>query len=1719
MRPKVIVMVMMMVYAFSVASFAMSPSTVGLADDSMQTSTGVPTKVSVSAYPNGTSNALTLEIPENEAVTGLELRIQPDTLHRNEIVTWSGTSDWNATGTNQDRINVNQSGLQMLPKKWEWDFETGPSNAPQGWTLGNGWLWGYDTSMGQSAGVHGGTKAIYTYNGNYPNNIPSSGYFATSPVIDCGGCSGNWRLKYWKKLGIESYYFDDAQVHVKDQQGAWRTVWDWNSYSTNPTSWTQMNHDITQYATGNSNLQIRFKLGRTDGSVTYTGWNVDDVSVEPSSGGGGSDAANWTSPSFGPAITGTNGMTPGAYGQMSIDAMIPNNAILRTSILDGRSNTPIPGFDNLEDLHLDLGPIDSNLHPELKVHLYFATPNGAQTPIVHGIHLNGRIATTFEVDPSSMGWTLTGSNWDGDSINGGTATSPVYTSSRAISQIALSTSGSGTTAEYSVDGGTWSSIATTSTTVLNEIAETVQFRFSGSSMDLASFQADLIPGLTGDEMMIDIGADGISEWNFEHIAVGSLGWQDLFANGQRSIGVNFGGQGGQLDVPILLPEDGIDSLSFVASPGALPPPGFNWTLIADGTEVASGSPSLSTIGTNRINLTASEINDLNTAISGITVTNGPADLPHVEVTLRLESPAGSYRISSLNARSTPTIDLAFGPGSPIVMAVNDVIPTSPLTGLTRLVTVPFVFDLPAAISVTIIDLESSSSFTTDVMSFANVTTTISPSYQWMEVHTSHTVEDGLPAEIQIDIDAIQHSATVTMDITQNTHSITQRGNFPGDLLILHPDDAYEHWLNGSNVDSIFRFMINASWDDEPEVRIKSRIVLDDGRRSVPKIQMIGIGPRNGIENDVMLRTWSILNDLDVAVPLSESYLKSDADIAILAELGFPDTDNSLAPRTGDVTVHLHLNGEEIANTSQIDEGVARFDIKTPMTTGDVEYEISISSHHGAEISYALPTNRTFTVDSIQPEVVGMNIARIDHLQQNPAQTLRFEIFDRPILPSNIALMLWREWEDDLNGDGHPDADEYKERPIQIPWNRTQANGNYTIVLDDRLAPDGALVYGYLIGADPAGNALTNNGAPGTEQTLFVYQLKTDGAPLLSEEGVFETENLGYLHPGTDYTLRMPLFEPNGHADIETAEIQLASNSQTDLMPIIWSTENGTCASGSANFDYLDCRMISENEEPLTPFTMNSILEVDFRLGWNIAVEDELRREPTLEVIDHAGQSAWRSYPELRWRFSPDLAIDSNSIHLNPYEGTSSLEGAWMRPNGLMGLNGTVVFPSSGLSPSQAFTVSIIFDGSEVQIETDNEGRWSTELNAPLESGDHPLVFELIGLPPQSRDMTDPLATLLWVTVDGDDPRPSAIVSPRTTSVISIEELDNLTIELTIDEQGEIDPDNMDLNWALVKRNDASRTVAQGSTPLHVSSSSLSGKSIPATSIIEVSGDIPNSAFMEALELRVWVSGADRAGNQYTATAAFNSAQSPFAVWEVEILGPEFAIMEDLVYSKRSGVTIGESLTISADVRNIGELDGQVGIKFIAESTDGRQIEINQEPIPVDIRQGERMTVPVDWSPNSDGRYVILVYLDGDLSATGDPLDVLQPVDEGLLSGDDLGFTLIIGLMFILLAVILVGVVMVAVRNGGDGDDWDDYDEEVWDHTDEFEKEEAIQKDREREEIAKARAESTPRPQPKQQPSTGADPRLEGMDRKTYDYWAQQGYSHQQIVDWWSQSNM
>ena len=57
-------------------------------------------------------------------------------------------------------------------------------------------------------------------------------------------------------------------------------------------------------------------------------------------------------------------------------------------------------------------------------------------------------------------------------------------------------------------------------------------------------------------------------------------------------------------------------------------------------------------------------------------------------------------------------------------------------------------------------------------------------------------------------------------------------------------------------------------------------------------------------------------------------------------------------------------------------------------------------------------------------------------------------------------------------------------------------------------------------------------------------------------------------------------------------------------------------------------------------------------------------------------------------------------------------------------------------------------------------------------------------------MTDPALTLRWITVDGEEPRPNEIIAPRTSATLPIANLQNLTLEMTINEQGEINRDEI-----------------------------------------------------------------------------------------------------------------------------------------------------------------------------------------------------------------------------------------------------------------------------------------------------------------------------------------
>ena len=118
---------------------------------------------------------------------------------------------------------------------------------------------------------------IGTYIGAcYPNSM-SQTYWLESPEIDCSGKT-NCQLQFYSLSGVESPSFDHLYIDVSTNGGAtWINIYS-NTYSLVETIWTLRNYPIPQ-ADNIANLKVRFGIGVTDGSVTYGGWNIDDLTV------------------------------------------------------------------------------------------------------------------------------------------------------------------------------------------------------------------------------------------------------------------------------------------------------------------------------------------------------------------------------------------------------------------------------------------------------------------------------------------------------------------------------------------------------------------------------------------------------------------------------------------------------------------------------------------------------------------------------------------------------------------------------------------------------------------------------------------------------------------------------------------------------------------------------------------------------------------------------------------------------------------------------------------------------------------------------------------------------------------------------------------------------------------------------------------------------------------------------------------------------------------------------------------------------------------------------------------------------------------------------------------------------------------------------------------------------------------------------------------------
>ncbi len=166
------------------------------------------------------------------------------------------------------------------------DFST-----DKGWSGYGAGGWERDTATA-SAGCSGGqdpssdhtTTADDFIIGNYigacyPNSMAQT-YWLASPVIDCSNSSG-CSLEFWSLSGCESSSYDHMYIEAFDGS-TWFNLYN-NAASFTESIWTLRSYALPQ-ATNNPDFQLRFGMGTTDGSVTYQGWNIDDLAIN----------CNWT---------------------------------------------------------------------------------------------------------------------------------------------------------------------------------------------------------------------------------------------------------------------------------------------------------------------------------------------------------------------------------------------------------------------------------------------------------------------------------------------------------------------------------------------------------------------------------------------------------------------------------------------------------------------------------------------------------------------------------------------------------------------------------------------------------------------------------------------------------------------------------------------------------------------------------------------------------------------------------------------------------------------------------------------------------------------------------------------------------------------------------------------------------------------------------------------------------------------------------------------------------------------------------------------------------------------------------------------------------------------------------------------------------------------------------------------------------------------------------
>ena len=1613
-------------FVLLMATMPWAPATpAALPETKAFSSLGEASTIVIGGADGGLDDRVEVDVDDGRSIARVDLTLESAALGRSTGADLRGPSDFDATGAVYDGVDVNGSALSILPDGAFWDFE----DPNHGWTLGgsNVWKHGFDSTLGSASGVFSGQNALYTYDGNYP--YMSTTYWATSPDIACNGCAGTWELSFMRRLGIESSSWDHVYVQVKNAQGNWVQIWT-NTGTINEGSWTSQTYDISNHVAANPNFAVRFGLGPTDYSVHFTGWNIDDVRIEPAGGVTGTGEGSWTSAPFGPEVDGA------PHARLMMDANVPDGALLEATVLDAMTGTPVPGFTDLEVTTMDLGAIDAAEHPLLRLHLELE--EGAEGgPSVGSIAYGGRMLHELDVVPLATWTDASGtdapsagaySSTNGAFSGASTFTSPLTTHRSGIGAIRNSCDLSGGLLEVRLDGDAWTEIPDGGgLVVLDDIAHTAELRIrleAGNSLwTLKHFEVDLLPSPAPTGAMVDIGADGTGEWGLIEPEHGRLGLQDrLMSGGLWTEGTLTGGS--EVSFPFLLPADGVNALSMMVDVMSGQADRLDLDLRVNGETVVPAFDVRPFVDDGEVHLSPTDLATLNTKMSGQR-DEGPSGLDFVEVEAVLSGPASANAavvFGGLFAPYDAVMSTSLLPGHPLVVALNGALGEALPSNGVRTVALPISLGAPGAVQFTVDDLRTTSSVEVLGLSMSPDVETLVPgdqvyrfnaTFDATRLGTTSFASDMLTQGW--DVRMVLHAPGAKAEVTCPVSSLPLTGeemsacSTSGQALLWSIPDAKGHLMLGGSgaqawVDAAF--FLPVSWADETSAVFSISLVSPAGPM-LPASRTFGAGSAMGIEPDVGLEDWWIETSTGYRAHPSEPWLAPGDVGTIHIQVGFEDLPDAARPRMGDVLVRARLNGVDIGSTSSLIGGHASFPFTAPSFVPEVEVRIDVEPLKGQDRADAVDSSTTFGLDGVAPLLLSSSTEATAHLPADEVHEHNVLIGDRPRLPSSGHVHLWRSWVDDLNGNGLIDLDEAVARDLTVPESLTDLQGTYGFALDASRAPFGGWYAFWYDVADQAGNVLRDVG--NRSSPMSMVQVNQDGAPSVGNDASasWSVASPTWLHPSEVVTLSVPLGDANGLQDLArvTVDLDLERN---DALVVEWTAEAG-CSETHPFLTVLDCRMEGA-PAALTPFSDHGYLRIDLHLDWGFD-PSTTARTPSVSVEDRGGQFSTDRLDGLRWRASSEMQLDRSSLVVELDGAEIGESQAQLRPDANLHVSSSFVWARSGRTVLEPLQIEAML-GSVEANGTTVEGLFHIDLQVPDEAGSQSLLIRTIDAPDGAvlRGADDVVRRFM---VDTEPPRVSALTSPSLGAPLPEADWGALAIDVRMDE--DIGLGEVHLGWRVMVSGFglAGEVLAEGLEPMALRGARQSGADLPLRAIIDVDSALPDDVRTQRLELRVWVEGEDLSSQAVDDIG--NSLADPLAVWLLEqrVADVVFdgAPSEDLVNPVKGG-----ELIWSYSILNEGRGPGDVQIIVEVVEADGSRTRLDARS--VSIGAGEVAMQNGTWVPLDEGpvrfEYIIV---DG-TTHVGDTHLIDASSGQGLFSGPAGG----VGSILVLLIVGLIGVV-------------------------------------------------------------------------------------------------